>query len=180
MIQIKGTDLLCIKKLFKEKYRNLEEQLLSTLDPETRSVYDHALAFQFIPAGIVARIYETAAQAIYPGQAQAVRYLFGEIALKAYSGIYSLFLRIPSPAYIIGKAAAIWRSYYSEGDAGTENSASNSLDFTVANVPDLPKAMRDATVGHLEVLMVKGGKRNTKVTLNEKNPQKWVWHLSWE
>lgn len=175
---IKGTDVAYIKKLFKSKPAQ-ESEFLSRLDEGCKNIYGCVLSSALYPLDRVAKIYEAAAHVLYPGDRDAVKHLFEEIAQHTYSGIYSIFLKIPSVSFVVKQAAGIWRTYYDTGTAGIENLHDKSLRFCIYDFPTLPKAMRDATEAHITVLMSKAGARNIQIATNESNPLRWEFSLRW-
>lgn len=179
MGKIKGTDIVGLKKLFKKKDPPLEEEFLSQLSDSDRQIYKSIVATTWTPVETQARFYLAAGETLYPGRSNAVILLHHELAEQAYSGIYSIFLRIPSLKYVIKRVATLWTSYYDQGIAEVKNITDSSLDFFVGGFPDLPKALRDATTGHISVILQKVGLSNVHVYHIDAVPNKWHWQVTW-
>jgi hypothetical protein len=180
MARIKGTDLVSLKKLLKTKVKAVEEKFLGSLSENDLQTFKTVIATSWTPVEVQARIYLAAAHALYPRQINAVEQLHHELAHQTYSGIYSIFLKIPSLKFIISRVAALWTTYYDKGTAEVENLTRTSLDFIVRDFPDLPKELRDATTGHIGYLLKKIGNRNVRVKHIDTLPHMWQWHVTWD
>ena len=179
MAKIKGTDLTILRNLIRDQGPAAESKLLSQLSEEAGKVYRTALPILWIPIEIQAQIYEAAAAELYPRSSNPVQDLFMVVSSKTYSTIYKVFLSIPSLEFIMSQAAKVWGNYYDKGKAFIENKSEKSVDFVVVDFPDLPKAMREATISHVAFLAKNSGLKAVQVTLDESNPNKWVWHVTW-
>ncbi len=179
MAKIKGSDIVTLKKLFSKNGGDAEKKFLSCLLEDDSNSYKQIVATSWTDINVQARIYEAAAKALFPGEQNPVVKLHQKLAEQSYSGIYSVFLAIPKPSYVFKRAASVWSTYYDTGVASIENITDSSMDFVVRDFPDLPQAMRDATTGHITVLLGKTGLKNLEVKHDGSNPQKWSWHTQW-
>jgi hypothetical protein len=180
MARIKGTDLVNLRKLLKKRGKEVEQEFMAALPENDRQIYKLVMATSWTPVDVQARIYMTAAKLLYPGQPNGVERLHYDLAEQAYSGIYSIFLRIPSLNFIISRVASLWTTYYDKGSAEVRNQSANSLDFYVRDFADLPREMRDATTGHISLVLKKIGKRNVLVRHIDTVPNMWQWHATWD
>lgn len=179
MPKIKGTDIVTLKKYFAQKGKETEEAFLSRLSEEDRKIFQKTVATSWTDVTIQTRIYDVAGDMLFPGDPNAQEKLGHLLADKAYSGVYSIFLLIPKTTYVFKRAAAVWSSYHDTGAACLENVQPDNGDLVVTGYPDLPKQIRQGIKGHVTVLLTKTGAKNIKVTLDESNPEKWVWHVKW-
>lgn len=179
MAKIKGTDIVGLRKLLKKKGKEVEDAFFAALSENDQLIFKSIVATSWTPVDIQARLYMTAGQTLYPNDLNAVTLLHHELAEQAYSGIYSIFLRIPSLKYIINRVATLWTSYYDKGVAEVKNITDSSLDFFVRGFPELPRTLRDATSGHITILLRKVGLQNVRVNHIETVPDKWHWRVTW-
>ena len=179
MPNIKGTDVVLLRNVVKEKGPRIEGELLSKLTPELKKLYLETVATSWNPLDAQARLYETAAQVLFPSEPNAVVKVHRELAKLSYTGVYRVFMRVPTILFVAKRAASVWRSYYDKGDASVQNEQSSELDFQVADFRELNKTLRDATTGHLSTIMEMTGRPAVKVALSEAHENPWVWHISW-
>ncbi len=180
MPKTKGTDIVGIKKIFKSEGEQVETVFLSKLSQDGRKVYERILATSWTDVDTVARIYEAAAETLFPGKQDALVKLGRMLSERAYSGIYSIFLLIPKPSYVFKRAANMWTAYYDRGSATVENETDRGADFVLRGFPELPKTLRETTCGHVEVLLGKTGLKNVHIKHDHSNPDAWVWQATWD
>lgn len=179
MAKIKGSDIVVMKKMFSKNGAEVEKAFLESLSESDLKAYNSIVATTWTDVDVQARIYEAAGKAMFPGNPNPVVKLHEKLAEQSYSGIYAAFLSIPKASYVIKRAASVWRTYYDKGVATVENIKDSSVDFVVREFPDLPQAMRDATTGHITVLLSKTGLKSLAVKHRGANPKEWVWHAQW-
>lgn len=177
MPRIKGADVTSLKDILKKEGK--ETAFLSKLSESDREVYTSTIATSWNDVNIVARLYEVAGSILFSGSKEGLEKLGQRLGDKAYSGIYSVFLLIPKPSYVIKRAANVWSSYHDKGSAEVDNIMENSVDFIVRRYPELPKAIRYAITGHIFALLNKTGLKNLNMEHIESNPEQWVWHARW-
>ncbi len=179
MARIKGTDMVILRQLIKQKGENAEREFLTKLPQNLRDRYGIILTTSWTDIEEQSNIYEAAANFLFPGQKNNVSKLLCEVAKKSYSGIYRIFIKIPTITFIIKTAAKLWTTYYDRGRAFVEDISQSSLTFTVIDFPELTYTLREATNGHIQSLMEMVGNRNIKVDRDDSNPNNWKWHISW-
>ncbi len=180
MAQIRGTDVSSLRTYVREqKGPQAEQELLSRLPEALRTIYLETSPVTWNPVEAQAELYEVAASSLFPEVTEPIVELHRVLARMSYSGVYRLFIRIPSVEYIARRAATVWRKYYDTGNADTENAKDRSLDFVVTQFPTLPNALRQATTGHLDTLMELTGARDVDVTPPADTPERWVWQIRW-
>jgi hypothetical protein len=180
MPEIKGTDVALLRELVKEKGRHVEEAILAKLSDKEKDTYRQVMTISWTPLDVQARICQVAAEVLYPNAKNSIFELHFELAKRTYTGLYKVFLAIPSLQLIVKRAASIWRTYYNAGEAMVENSTDSSLDFVVTNFPELPPGFRESTSAHLIYLAQATGKKGAVINRDDSNPKKWVWHISWQ
>ncbi len=179
MSRIKGTDVASLRTLIREKGPETEQRLLALLTPSLRQLYLETTPVTWNPVEAQAELYELAAVVLFPGQPAPIMHMLMELARMSYSGIYKVFVRIPTVEFIAQRAASVWGKYYDTGEARIENATKTSLDFVVRKFPELPHALREATTGHLFTMLEMTRVREPKVTSPAHTPDAWVWHVTW-
>jgi len=180
MANVKGADFGSLRKLMKLLGKAREDELVAALAPEHQQLFKRGMASDWTPVERHAEFISAVAEALYPNQALSVESLGRELARHSFSGVYRLFLRIPSVHFIIGKAASVWATYYDTGVARVENVAPGQGDFVVREFSDLPQALRRTTTGHVQMLLEMAGARKPHVRLQDEDPTAWRWCASWQ
>lgn len=179
MPKIKGTNIVTLKKIFQKAGPDTEDKFLAKLSEKEADIFKAIISTSWTPIELQARFYELAAQTLYPGSPNGMDKLFIEMAENAYSGVYKIFLKIPSTQFILKRAANLWATYYDSGNAMVENNTDDSFDFIVSEFPELPEILRKAVTANIKVLNQMTGLKNAKIVENWKNPKEWRWQVTW-
>jgi hypothetical protein len=179
MALVKATDFDALRKLLKQRGKDAEANFVQALSGEHAQMYKRVMAFDWNPIEEHAAFLTAAAEVLYPKHPQPVEQLGHDLAECIYSGIYRIFLRIPTVVYLISRAAAVWRTYYDTGEAKVENVADKSADLVIRGFPELPVAMRQATTGHVQVLLQRTGAKEVSVSHQDSDPDAWRWTTHW-
>jgi len=187
MSSIKGTGIKILRKLFADREKALEQQFISRLNNEAKQKWEiQTLAVSWIPEEIIfnqagpgCMAYE-AAKVLFPGEFNhAIRELGKAMAKDGVPMFYQIFIRVPSPQFVLKRAAMLWRSLYDTGEAFIENSDKNQADFVLKNYPNYPSYMREYMVGYLQGMGEMLGIKDMKVAKVEDDPQSWRWKMKW-
>lgn len=179
MANVKGSDIVNLRSLFRN-YPDMEKELISKLPADVIETYQKTLHTSMVPTNMVSSIFKSAAEIMYPGQKDRLHLLSRDLAKVIYSGIYKIFLRIPSIKFIMSRAASIWKTYYDKGEGSIENESENSCDFVVTGFSDLETELRAMVPGNICVLLEMAGLKKIRVNHIDSNPKKWIWQVSWE
>lgn len=177
---VKGTSVVTIRKIFEAGDPEVQRKFMASLTPDLLDLYQQCLNSTWSPVEKQARFFQAAAQALFPGQGDSLHRLGRALADKNYSGIYRIFLRIPTVAYVIGKNAQIWSTYYDQGSARAEVIGPKHAQFAVAEFPELLRPLREVIGGHISLLLERTGAKRVTVKLLEDNPRLWRWDIVWE
>lgn len=180
MSKTKGTDVVALREIFKAQGTAVENAFLDKLSSRHRDLYHLIVATSWSEVSDQMAIYQAAADTLFPGEANRMVRLGMLLAERSFTGIYKVFLRIPTIEFILGRAARIWNSYYDKGDATVFKVSPKCVELIVQNFPDLPRPMREVANGHYEVLLKMTGARNVRITMNEDDPNVWRWRVSWD
>jgi hypothetical protein len=180
MAKVKGSGITNLRIIFKEREEFLEQKFLIRLPDKLALQYRGTLPSNWINVETSALIYHVAAPILFPNDPYPIRKLGQAIAKKVYSGVYKLFVRIPSRAFIVKRAAQIWTTHFDTGKGTMLDIKSNSMDFVISDFPEMPVELRELSCGHLAILLNYTGAKNIQVDLNEEDPNAWLFKLTWE
>jgi hypothetical protein len=171
--------LYFIKKRVRAAGVVAEQALLKLLTPEERDCYYKALPVVWIPIEIAAAVYPKAAEVLLPGDRSGVWKLGRDQAHADLSGIFRALLVVTTVPFALRQASRFWSSYYKDGRAGVENADTDSVDFYVADYPDLPSKINDVISGYIAGVMERTGARDINVLVDEQDPNKRRWSVTW-
>lgn len=180
MSRTKGTDVVALRALCKERGREFEAALVASLPPELAKLYQESLAFNWNPVEAQTRLYEAAAEALYPGEPERMMRLGREMARRSYSGVYKVLLRLPSTQFVIGQAAKLWVTYFEQGKGVIIDPRDRTATFAVLDYPDLPAGMRQIVRGNITAVTEMTGVKNIRVAHLDADPMAWKWVVTWE
>lgn len=180
MAKQKGTNIVSLRKLFREKGIEDEKHLLAKLNPELTRIYQTAMATTMTDVEKQTQVYEVAAQVLFPQKNNKMHELGLLLADRSYNGIYRLFLRIPKPSFVISKAAQIYATYYDKGAGGVEGLTDHNVDFILKDIPELPKPAVEYIGGHAVKLLELAGAKNVQLRVDASNSSCWRWILKWD
>ncbi|HVO20665.1 MAG TPA: hypothetical protein VMU15_15505 [Anaeromyxobacter sp.] len=167
-----------MRTLIRQQGLQAEQDFLNRLPVALRGIFLETSPMTWNPVELQAELYEVAASFLYP-ESGSVAEMHKVLARMSYSSVYRVFVRIPTVDFIAKRAASVWRSYYDTGEAATENATGTSLDFVVRHFPGLPRALREATTGHLAALLELTRAKAPVIRPPPHNPEAWVWHVTW-
>ncbi|MEW6516118.1 MAG: DUF2378 family protein [candidate division FCPU426 bacterium] len=180
MANIKGTDIVALRKILAGAGPGTEQKLLDRLSPEQRRLYENAVSTTLSPVPLQTDLYVRAAELLYPNDPNRMVRLGQDMANRSYSTVYKLFLRIPTMEFVISRAASVWRSYFDAGEAEARNLGGKHTSFVVRHFPSLPRKMREVIAGNIQAIMGMAGAKNVQIQTCDDDPEAWEWKLSWE
>jgi hypothetical protein len=177
MPKTKGTDVMALRKLLQARGPEFEQTFKAALTPELAELYRTILHFTWTPVEAQTALYAAAAAALFPGHPEPMRELGRAMARLTFSGIYKVFLRLPTLAFVMSRTAQMWRTYYDAGEASVEDFTGRSGSLVVRRFPELPRQMREVVCGHLQVLVEATGAKQVRVLLHDQDPEAWRWEI---
>lgn len=152
MHKVKATDLVMLRKTLTEESPLALGEIRQRMPEELRAVFDGAVASSWIPDPQMVAMYGHFCTVLYPGALAPYTQLGRRAARSSYGGVYRVFLAIPSPAFVIERAAAMWAAYHSTGKATVEDVKSQSVVYVVRGAEPIRKEMIDFVTGHIHAL----------------------------
>ncbi len=176
---IKATNLVALKELIKKQGPTSEEEFLSKLSSKAVSFYDSVLATNWISSDDEKEIMLEGARHLFPDDIKRMTQLGRELAKHNMTGIYKIFIKIPTIPFIIKRTAALWNSFFKEGKAEVVDVLENSLTLQVAELPDIEDYETEMTCGYILELLDMTGAENGFVKYDSKDPKVYKWHVKW-
>lgn len=180
MSKVKGTGLVLLRDLIKEQNPDYLDVFKNKLTPTQWNEFQtiHSLAWRELensPGAI-----GIGAQLFFPDDPDAIQRIGFLLAQKALTGVYRIFLRIPSPHHVIQRTANLWRQYHGAGKAHMENVQPNSCVLFVEDYPDMFDWLIEYLCGYLQGTFELTRANNVRVKCIEKQQSTIKWLINWE
>jgi uncharacterized protein (TIGR02265 family) len=179
MAKVKASDVAIVKKLVRTQGGDLEARVRARLSPDALSVYSSSLSTEWIELGRESEVLSIAAPLLFPDERKPLHRLGHEVARIQYSGIYKVFLLIPTVGFIVKQVSKAWRTLYDQGDVRVEALTEHSGTLVALGLPDLTAAQREYIGGYLSGILGLTGAKNIQVTRRDSDPKAWRWTLTW-
>ena len=180
MANVKATDIVIIREMFKEKGDEDMTALASVLKPETFKILKTTLSLNWVPIEIEAEILQEASKLFFPNDPRPLFKLGYTVAGKQFTGVYKFFLRIPSVGFIIKNISSTYKTMNDKGAARVDELTSNSGTFVISGLPEQTASQREYICGVISCVLELTGVKNVKVVKVENNPNEWKWKISWQ
>ncbi len=182
MARIKATRYMLMRNLIQERGPEFARRFRARLDPKERERLDTSLPvswvdFKDIPAQ--GDMVTVAADMFFPGRADGIQQVAAMLAKAGLSGIYKIFLMIPSVEFVIHRVAKLWHTYNDTGDASVEDFRGTSGTIVVRQFPDMPPKHRQYLEGYIAGVLELTRAKNIKIDRDETDPQAWKWNVRW-
>jgi hypothetical protein len=177
----KGSVLLFLRDQIKKRGPEVEKAFLRGLSPEERTAYQSALAFSWVPAAVVARLFEKGAVLLFPGDRVSALREYGRTSMRHdMSGIYKVAMRFTSIPFVVEQTARVWCTYNDTGEPGCEHVQGQKLiTFHVKNYPDFPDALKHTLAGSIETIVATAGGRHPSVVYMNNGVADHRWVIRW-
>lgn len=179
MANVKASDIVIIRDMLKEKGDRDINTLASALKPEVFKTLKSVLSVNWVPLEVEADILQETAKLFFPNDPRPLFKLGYTVAGKQFTGIYKLFLRIPSVSFIIKNMSSTWNTMNDKGVVRVDGLSSNGGTFVIAGLPELTAIQREYICGVISCILELTGVKNVKVEKMHNNPYEWKWNISW-
>jgi hypothetical protein len=180
MGNVKATDIVIIREMFKERGDKDINALAAVLKPETLKTLKSVLAIAWVPLEVEAEILQAASKVFFPNDPRPLYQLGYKVSGKNFTGIYKFFLRIPSVSFIIKNITSTYNTLLDKGAARIDGWTSNGCTFVISGLPEFSTAHREYTCGMITCVLELAGCKNVKVEKEHNNPNDWKWMISWK
>lgn len=178
MANVKATDTVIIREMFKGKEKDLNT-MLTTLKPETLKIFHTTLSLNWIPLEIESEIIQASARLLFPNDMRPIFKLGHEVAGKQFTGIYKFFLRIPSVTFIVKNVSASFNTMNDQGSARVDDLTSGGGTLVISGLPEMSAVQREYICGVVTCVLELTGVKNIKVDKIENDSAEWKWKISW-
>ncbi|NLZ44725.1 MAG: DUF2378 family protein [Clostridia bacterium] len=180
MNKVKAVNSVTLKKWLEEKEPHFAEELAASLSPETRQIYQSLLAVQWLTTDAEKEILQNGARLLFPGDPEAMERLGHFLAHQTMTGIYRLFLTIPSIHFVLRRVASMWSTFYQSGVASLKEVSPRRICLVVKDFAEMEPYQQKMTTGYIQAITELTGIKKAQVSFNGQDPQAWEWQITWE
>lgn len=180
MANVKASDIVIIRDMLKEKGDQDINALASALKPDVFKTLKSVLSVNWVPLEVEAEILQEVSKLFFPNDPRPLFKLGYTVAGKQFTGIYKLFLRIPSVSFIIKNMSSTWNTMNDKGVVRVDGLTSTGGTFIIAGLPELTAIQREYICGVISCILELTGVKNVKVEKMHNNPYEWKWNISWQ
>ena len=102
------------------------------------------------------------------------------VAGKQFTGIYKLFLRIPSVAFVMKNVSSTYNTLMDTGKVRIDDWLPNGATLVISGLSELTSIQREYISGVVTCILELAGAKNLYIVKVENNPQEWKWKISWQ
>jgi hypothetical protein len=177
--QVKAADLVTLRKELTERDPEALAKVRARMTDELRTVFDGAVASTWIPDPQLVAIYGHFCAVLMPGVLAPYTQLGRRVASQSYTGVYRVFLSIPSTSFVIGRAAAMWAAYHSTGTATVET-VPGGVEYVVRGAEPIRREMIDYISGHILAIAELTRAKDARVAAKLDEPGVLRWLIRWK
>ena len=181
MPETKGTNIVVLRDLIKERGPESLERFLAKLTPEEVAIFQTAIPSSWVSITGATHLFQAAAEILHPGDPKGIYKLGIAVAHASLAGLYGSILRFTSIAHALSLSSVVWRIYHNHGrgsslhEKGTRTSVSLVEDY-----PQIPVPFLQVIAGFIHGVGEVAGGKNLKVEVSTANPNRWEFHARWD
>lgn len=181
MKRYKATGLVFIREYIKKRSDLDEQWLLGQLTEAQAKEYLLAVTNQWVLLSTVEKVFELAAEIIFPQDEKGIEKISSMHARYSIRGVYKLFFRLLTPAFVISQTTRMWNAYNDHGKAYYLLDEKNrQAMMIVEGVPEMSVIRKKMLTGFIKGVISLTNATNYQLELNESNPEQWRWEGRWE
>ena len=173
-MEVKGTAVVAIKEYVKSNFPNDFKKWIDSLSPQSKEIFDGPVdATKWYPVedGAMEPTIKLGAL-FFGGNTQKGAMESGKYsAHKALTGIYKIFVKAASPAYIIQRASRVFATYYRPCEVIVIKSDSNSVDLEFTQMEEKYVVIEQRILGWIEKALEISGCENLKIDVATKKDE---------
>jgi len=181
---VKGTSAVSTFDFVKSQYSDQLDEWISSLPDESKEIFtDTILATNWYPmqAGLIVPT-KHVAKLFYSGDAEKASFEIGQFsAKKGLSGVYSLFVKIAKPSFVLKRSPQIFSTYYKNSSFEIIEDGSNFANFKITGFKKQDELIIKRIEGWIEkVLEIVGEKKYSVISEVEDHDDKIIAYIDAE
>jgi hypothetical protein len=170
-MEVKGTAVIAIRDFIKSNFPAEYKTWLESLSPESKEIFagtiDSTKWYKVEPGAMEPTM--KASQLFYKGDQKKGAWEGGRFsAEKALTGIYKIFVKASTPAFIINRASRVFATYYQPCEMQVINSTSNGCVVEISKMDKKYDIIDNRIAGWIEKALEISGAKDIKLTMSTK------------
>jgi hypothetical protein len=178
MTNSKANDTVNIRKLIQGQGKEVMDRMLAKLKT-TKDLFQSISLTEWLPMDKEDEILQAAAEILYPADPKPVRKLGGTVAKINFSGVYKVFFRIATVAFMAKRISALWHTFFDSGEAHCEDLTDHSVVLVVTQMPDLTPLHREYVLGYIDGILGMTSAKRVEINHDGRDPKAWKWEIKW-
>jgi hypothetical protein len=185
-MEIKGTAVIAIRDFVKTNYFDRYNEWLQSLPDNVRSIYAGIIdSSDWYPLGTGGLIpTKRTAEMFFDGDYKKGAWDAGRFsAQKALTGIYKIFVKASSPAYIIQRASRVFSTYYRPCEMAVVNRSEKSVVLEISNMTESDVVIEYRIAGWIQKALEISGATEIKIDIPQsisRNDEVTRMDIKWE
>jgi hypothetical protein len=180
MTNVKATNTCTLKKIVHAQGTDFETAFLHELNEKARITYDCAITSAWITDEREKEIMDVAVAFFFRNHPDPYYELGCLLAQHTLTGIYKVFLRIPTIPYVIRRGSLLWSSFMKKGRVDFKHVKKHSACVVISDIPEFRLYQHELLRGYMHVILEIMGKTDIQIQLDDSNPAAWTWSLQWK
>lgn len=184
MIRVKGAVIISIRNFIKTQFPDKYDDFIEALPEETKVImkaskildwYDIDIALK-IPTKVICDMF-------YAGSVKGAWEMGRQSAKFTLTGIYKIFVKVGSPAFVLGRAGHIFSTYYNPSRIELVKSDKNSAVLVINEFENIDKYIENRIGGWIECALEINGLKNPEVKITSslaQGAEQTTYQLNWE
>lgn len=166
-MEIKGTAVIAIRDYIKTNYKEKYNEWLGSLPEDSKIIYNNAIdSSKWYPldkGGVIPT--RKLAEFFHQGDYKNGAWTSGNYsAEKALTGIYKIFVKASSPAYIVDRASRVFSTYYRPCEMSVISKKENWVLIQISQMTSSDEVIEYRIAGWIQKALEISGANNVQIT----------------
>ncbi|MCD6580064.1 hypothetical protein J7L48_11380 [bacterium] len=184
MVRVKGAVIISIRNFIKTHFPNKYDEFIESLPEETKVIMQSSKLIDWYDINIALKTpTKIICDKFYSGSVKGAWKMGRQSAKFTLNGIYKIFVKVGSAAFVLGRASHIFSAYYNPSQIELTESKKKEAILTIRSFEDIDTYIENRIGGWIECALEINGLKNPKVTITSslsKGNDKTIYQLSWE
>ena len=184
MVRVKGAVIISIRNFVKTKFPEKYDSFIESLPDETKLIMKSSKLINWYDINVALKIpTKYICDKFYFGNVKGAWEMGRQSAEFTLKGVYKIFVKVGSPAFVLGRASRIFSAYYNPSQIELTEHHNNSAVLVIKSFEDIDKYIENRIGGWIEMALEINGLKNPTVKITSslaKGDDKTIYQLSWD
>lgn len=180
MGHFKGSSIVAMREFIRSRGPEIEQRFYERLSPQGQELFKKALPVTWISFEDDPGDLDIAADLLFPGDPEGIRKVSREMIKFMMRGIYTIFVRMPSTAFIIKRLAGMWKANYDVGAVEMNKIGDKEAHIVIRHFPEIMKFQLESLCGSIVGILEMTDAQHIQVTYDSQNKNAIRLYIKWE